>query len=92
MEPAPSVKGDADGAPDDEKPATRGPVAKKSVGAPGTPRRQLDDDLLAQCRAAATRGDCELAKKIARRIASDDAAYYGANVTTDTAIAGCLGK
>jgi len=76
---------------------TRAPVAKKAKAAPpadneATPRQQLDDQLLAQSRAAATRGDCETATRIAKRIAKDDPAYYANNVTTDPAIAKCLGK
>jgi hypothetical protein len=76
---------------------TRAPVAKKAKAAPpadneATPRQQLDDQLLAQSRAAATRGDCETAKRIAKRIANDDPAYYANNVTSDPAIAKCLGK
>jgi hypothetical protein len=97
-EPPPPAKlddanGTGEGGAKDDKPATRGAVRKTSVtDTSTTPRGELDDQLLAQCRAAASRGDCELAKKIAQRIAQADAAYYSANVTTDAAIAACLGK
>jgi outer membrane biosynthesis protein TonB len=69
---------------------TRAPVAKKASATPV--RRQLDDQLLAQCRSAATSGDCETARKIAQRIALDDPGYYNDHVTSDPAIAKCLGK
>jgi hypothetical protein len=92
--PAPAQLDDADGAGEaEDKPASRGSVSKVPVSETSSaPRQQLDDQLFAQCRAAASRGDCELAKKIARRIANDDAAYYSAHVTTDSAIATCLRK
>ncbi len=92
--PAPAKLDDADGAGEaEDKPASRGPVSKVPVSETSSaPRQQLDDQLFAQCRAAASRGDCELAKKIAQRIANDDAAYYSAHVTTDATIAACLGK
>lgn len=87
----------AAGRDDDESdapaPATRGAVSKSaSSDASSTPRRQLDGQLLAQCRAAASRGDCETAKKIAARIQVDDAAYYARSVSTDPAIAKCLSE
>ena len=62
----------------------------ESDGAPRGPREVLVGDLLEQCRAAATRGDCETAKLIAARIARRDAAYYRSNVPTDVTIAKCL--
>jgi hypothetical protein len=91
--PAAADPDETSGAEDDKPAATRGAVAKVPVvDTTNTPRHQLDDQLLTQCRAAATRGDCELAKKIAQRIATDDAAYYRVNVVTDATIAACLGK
>jgi hypothetical protein len=73
---------------------TRGAVKKLPAAdvAPetDTPRHQLDDQLLAQCRAAATRGDCEVARQLAKRISNDDATYYQAHVVGDATIAPCL--
>jgi hypothetical protein len=95
--PPPAKLEDSDGAGEggaDNKPTvTRGAAQKTPVSETSTtPRQQLDDQLLTQCHAAAARGDCELAKKIAHRISNDDAAYYSAHVTTDATIAACLGK
>ncbi len=74
-------------------PATRAPVSKSaSSDAASAPRRQLDTQMLTQCRAAAARGDCETAKKIAQRIQADDAGYYAQAVATDVAIAKCLSE
>jgi hypothetical protein len=76
----------------EEAPATRGPVTRKKANDDDAvaPRQQLVDQLLAQCRAATTRGDCESAKLIAKRIADADAAFYAAHVSSDAAIAKCL--
>jgi len=71
--------------PDAPEPAQDG---KATTRAPG---RVMVDQLLVQCRSAATRGDCEAAKLIARRIASQDATYYREHVATDAAIQKCLG-
>lgn len=87
--PAPAPAADSDSSADAPE-ATRAPLAKKASAAPV--RRQLDDQLLAQCRTAATSGDCETARKIAQRIALDDPGYYAEHVTSDPAIAKCLGK
>ena len=54
------------------------------------PTQVLVGQLLEQCRAAATRGDCEAAKLIARRIAKQDASYYRDHVATDAAISKCF--
>jgi hypothetical protein len=88
---APAAAADDEG--DAPAPATRGAVSKStSSDAASSPRRQLDTQLLAQCRAAAARGDCETAKKIAQRIQADDAAYYVQSVAPDAALAKCLSK
>ncbi|HEY1813325.1 MAG TPA: hypothetical protein VGG74_13330 [Kofleriaceae bacterium] len=93
VEPAPTAgaafEDDGNAAPA----TTRSPVKKlpaADVDAAETPRHQLDDQLLAQCRAAATRGDCEVARQLAKRISNDDAAYYQAHVVGDATIAPCL--
>jgi hypothetical protein len=72
--------------------ATRGAVTKTPAAdvESQTPRQQLDDQLLSQCRAAAKRGDCEVAKQLAKRISNDDAAYYQTHVAGDATIAPCL--
>ncbi|HET9989286.1 MAG TPA: hypothetical protein VFQ65_12235, partial [Kofleriaceae bacterium] len=49
------------------------------------PNRVLVDQLAAQARRAAERGDCENAKAIATRIAGQDAAYYRDHVAGDLA-------
>jgi hypothetical protein len=83
----------ADDEPDAPAPATRAPVSKSaSSDAASSPRRQLNAQMLTQCRTAAARGDCETAKKIAQRIQADDAAYYAQSVATDAAIAKCLSE
>jgi hypothetical protein len=86
--PAPAKPDDSE----DEAPTTRGPVTRdaKKANDDAQPRQQLVDQLLAQCRAATTRGDCESAKLIAKRIAAADSAFYAAHVSTDAAIAKCL--
>jgi hypothetical protein len=56
------------------------------------PQRVMVDQLLAQCRSAAGRGDCEAAKLIARRIAGQDATFYNDHVANDAAIQKCLAK
>ena len=54
------------------------------------PRQPSIDQLVRQCQAAATRGDCAAAKSIAARIAKDDAETYRSRVVKDAAIARCL--
>jgi hypothetical protein len=92
--PPPAAAARDDDESDAPAPATRGAISKSAASdaAASTPRRQLDGQLLAQCRDAASRGDCETAKKIAARIQADDAAYYTQSVATDTAIAKCLSE
>lgn len=55
---------------------------------PRPPNQVLVDQLAAQARQAAKRGDCENAKAIATRIAGQDAAYYRDHVAGD--LAACL--
>jgi len=55
-----------------------------------TPKQVIVDQLLVQCRSAATRGDCEEAKLIARRIAAQSTAYYKEHVASDAAIQKCI--
>jgi len=55
-----------------------------------TPKQVIVDQLLAQCRSAATRGDCEEAKLIARRIAAQSTAYYKEHVASDATIQKCI--
>jgi hypothetical protein len=55
-----------------------------------TPKQVLVDQLLVQCRSAATRGDCEEAKLLARRIAAQSTAYYKEHVANDTTIQKCI--
>jgi hypothetical protein len=60
--------------------------AKKADDLP--PSRVLVDQLAAQARRAALRGDCENAKAIATRIAGQDATYYRDHVAGD--LSGCV--
>lgn len=55
---------------------------------PVPPSRVLVDQLAAQAKQAAQRGDCENAKAIATRIAGQDAAYYRDHVARE--LASCL--
>jgi hypothetical protein len=85
-EPPPSagaMPGGGGGAGDSAPTETRAP-------APRAPQRVMVDQLLVQCRSAATRGDCEAAKLIARRIAGQDATFYREHVAPDAAIQKCL--
>lgn len=61
--------------------------AKTETAAPANPQpgRILVDELAAQVRRAAKRGDCENARAIATRIAGQDAAYYRDHVAGDLA-------
>jgi hypothetical protein len=68
----------------DSRPAA---AHKASADAP-PPSQVLVDQLAAQARRAAKRGDCENAKAIATRIAGQDAAYYRDHVAGD--LAACL--
>jgi hypothetical protein len=65
------------------------PAASHKAAATELPPSQvLVDQLAAQARRAAKRGDCENAKAIATRIAGQDAAYYRDHVASD--LAACL--
>jgi hypothetical protein len=50
----------------------------------------LVEQLAAQARGAAARGECENAKAIAQRIARQDPTYYREHVATEPAIARCI--
>lgn len=63
------------------------PKTETATPAP-PPSRVLVDQLAAQAKKAAQRGDCENAKAIATRIAGQDAAYYRDHVAHD--LAGCV--
>jgi hypothetical protein len=69
-------------------PATQSPAD----AARNAPRKPTSDQLLAQCRAAAGRGDCAAVKAIAARIEKDDTAFYRERVAKDAAITRCLAK
>jgi len=73
---------------DDAAPAAPEPVSEQRRGA--GPRQPSIDQLVRQCQAAATRGDCAAVKSIAARIAKDDAEAYRSRVVKDAAIARCL--
>jgi hypothetical protein len=86
-----------------EAPKTKADIGEDSMGAAKQgadaptedqatrgPRQVLVDDLLAQSRAAADRGDCENARLIAKRIQKQDLAFYRSRVTTDAAIQKCI--
>ena len=68
----------------DSRPA----AAHKSAADAPPPNQVLVDQLAAQARRAAKRGDCENAKAIATRIAGQDATYYRDHVAGD--VAACL--
>jgi len=59
--------------------------AKTEAATATPPSRVLVDQLAAQARKAAQRGDCENAKAIATRIAGQDATYYRDHVAGDLA-------
>jgi hypothetical protein len=63
--------------------AATGTAQKAATDLP--PSQVLVDQLAAQARRAAKRGDCENAKAIATRIAGQDAAYYRDHVAGDLA-------
>ena len=63
--------------------AQKRPTAKADSELP--PTRVLVDQLAAQARRAADRGDCENARAIATRIAGQDAGYYRDHVAGDLA-------
>lgn len=61
---------------------------KTEAATPVPPSRVLVDQLAAQAKQAAQRGDCENAKAIATRIAGQDAAYYRDHVARE--LSSCL--
>ena len=63
-----------------------GAPAQNDEAAPSVSR------LIAQCRAAASRGDCATVKTLAAQIASQDQAAYRAQIAGDSAIRRCLGN
>jgi hypothetical protein len=73
----------------DAAPSAPEATSQRRGGASG-PRQPSIDQLVRQCQAAASRGDCAAAKSIAARIAKDDAEAYRARVVKDAAIARCL--
>jgi hypothetical protein len=56
----------------------------------GPGRKATPEQLLQQCRTAASRGDCAATKAIAARIEKDDASFYRERVVKDAGIARCL--
>jgi hypothetical protein len=73
----------------DDRPAEKSGGEAASTRAPA-PKQVIVDQLLAQCRSAATRGDCEAARLIARRIAAQSTTYYRDHVASDAAIQKCI--
>jgi hypothetical protein len=85
----------ADGArkkDDAKKEAAPAPAPPPEVSSErrGAPHEPSIDQLVRQCQAAATRGDCTAAKSIAARIKKANDEAYRARVVKDAAIAKCL--
>jgi hypothetical protein len=84
--PAPAPPQEAPSAGRKADSAGGGAPAANDEAAPSVSR------LIAQCHAAAVRGDCATVKALAAQIASQDQAAYRAQIAGDSAIRRCLGN